>query len=192
MTQQGDVLIFQTPDGGEITATKGITQMTGGFESAAYLSLFGGNQDDDGTQNSKENWWGNLIEEDPNFHYRSRTQYLLTRLVPISGNLVRLEDAVLSDLQWLIDIGAVDSITSQVSLTGVRKVDINIEILADSKKINIQFLANWQAMEIEFNKKPIDKSENIAVYYEYQKLTTENDELLTTENDEILLGKIKL
>ncbi len=149
MIQQGDVLIFQTTDGGEIIVENGITQMTGGFESAVYLSLFGGNENDDGTETAKFNWWGNLVEEDPVYHYRSQTQYLLTRLVPISGNLVRLKNAISSDLQWLIDIGAVDSISSDVFLIDVRKVKINIDIFADGEKINIQFLANWQAQATE-------------------------------------------
>jgi len=89
---QGDVLIKQTPDGGAIDIQGGLVEMTGGFESAFYLALFGGEKDDDGTQDSKNNWWGNLVEEEPSLIVRSRTQHILITLVPISGNLIRLEN----------------------------------------------------------------------------------------------------
>lgn len=149
MIGQGDVLLFQTNDNGEISIENGLVGMTGGFNTAVYLALFGGNADDDTTMNNKKNWWGNLVEPDPLFHYRSKTQYVLSRIIPISGNLVQIEDAVETDLQKLIDFGAVDSVDATVSLIDVRKVKISIEIIADSEKIEITFLANWKAQSEE-------------------------------------------
>ena len=146
---EGDVLVRQTNDGGEITIEGGLVEMTGGFETAFYFALFGGNQDDDGTQNSKNNWWGNLTEEDPDLHYRSQFQYLLTRLVPISGNLVRLENAAKKDLVVFIRQGAVDSIEVNISIVAVRKIEVKINFVADGENIEIKFIENWIAMEKE-------------------------------------------
>ena len=146
---QGDVLIKQTPDGGAIDIQGGLVEMTGGFESAFYLTLFGGDKDDDGTENSKNNWWGNLVEEDQDLIVRSRTQHILITLVAISGNLIRLENAILADLQVFINIGAVETIEANAALVDVRKVEIIINLRANGENIEIRFLENWNAMERE-------------------------------------------
>ena len=144
-----DLLLFQTNDGGEINIKGGLVQMTGGFESAFYLAMFGGNQEDDGTENAKFNWWGNLVEEDPDLHYRSATQHALRNLRPISGNLILLEAAVKKDLDVFIRIGSVDTVEVLASFTDVRKVEIKINAVADGNNIEIKFLENWKAMERE-------------------------------------------
>lgn len=152
MTTQGDVLLFQTGDGGNITIENNSdVTLTGGFETDFYHSLFGGNEDDDGTAASTKSWWGNLLETDPAFHFRSRTQFLLISLPLVSGNLRKIEDAVKIDLKPYVDRGAITELTVAVSITGPRRVKIRITALADGKKIDITFLANWQAMEKEFN-----------------------------------------
>lgn len=144
-----DVLLKQTPDGGAINIEGGLVEMTGGFESAFYTALFGGNKEDDGSQNAKFNWWGNLTEENPDFHYRSKTQYLLRTLAPISGNLIKIEAAVKSDLNVFISIGAVDTIEVSAALVDVRKVEIKINAVADGEKIELKYIENWKAMERE-------------------------------------------
>ena len=48
MNQHGDVLLYHTPDGGEIEMVNGLVTMSGGLETMAYLCLFGGNEEDDG------------------------------------------------------------------------------------------------------------------------------------------------
>jgi hypothetical protein len=152
MINQGDVKVFQVPDGGnvEINNNQDIT-LTGGFETEFYFALFGGNEQDDGSDNNKNKWWANLTEDDPAFHYRSRTQNLLISLPLVSGNLRKIRDAVKYDLRFYVSSGAITNLEVLVSITGVRKVKINITALADGNKISITFLANWQAMEKEFN-----------------------------------------
>ncbi len=152
MTAQGDVLLFQTPDGGNVIIEQNQdVQLTGGFETDFFLSLFGGNEDDDLSPNNKKSWWANLLEDDPAFQFRSRTQNLLINLPLVSGNLRKIEDAVKRDLQSYIDIGAVDTVETTVSITGPRRVKIIIDVEADGNNIQVVFLANWQAMEKEFN-----------------------------------------
>ncbi|GAG06443.1 unnamed protein product, partial [marine sediment metagenome] len=61
----GDILLLSTKDGGDINIESGLIEMTAGFETAVYLSLFGGNIEDDGTEATKsKTWWGNLLETD--------------------------------------------------------------------------------------------------------------------------------
>ena len=90
MTQQGDVSLRQTDDGGEITVVNGVVEMSGGLETAVYLSLFGGNEDDDGRADNPQTWWGNLAENEPERQYRSETQHLLQALPATTGTLIRV------------------------------------------------------------------------------------------------------
>jgi len=146
-----DVLLFQTADGGNIIIeNNNDVQLTGGFETDFFHSLFGGNEDDNGSVNNKNNWWANLMEDDPAFQFRSRTQNLLISLPLVSGNLRKIEDAVKNDLKSYVDSGAITELNVSVSITGPRRVKIIITALADGNEINITFLANWQQMKKEF------------------------------------------
>lgn len=148
---QGDVLLFQSNDGGNITIeTNDDVKLTGGFETDFFLSLFGGNEDDDGSVNNKKNWWGNFLENNPAFQFRSRTQNLLISLPLVSGNLRKIDDAVKYDLRSYVELGAITELTVAVSITGPRRVKIVINAFADGNSISVTFLANWQAMEKEF------------------------------------------
>lgn len=142
MKQQGDVKLFQTPDDGEISIVNGVTEMSGGLETAAYLSLFGGNDNDDGSANSPFSWWGNLSEVDPAKQYRSETQNLLRSLPAIPFNLRRIEDASERDLAWMIPAGVATTIAVTATIPGVNKIRIVALIDGD---IELVFLENWKA-----------------------------------------------
>lgn len=145
MTQQGDIALFQTDNGGEITVERGIVEMSGGLETAAYLSLFGGNEDDDGRDNNSANWWGNLDEIDLTRQYRSETQNLLQSLPITSGNLRRIEDAVLRDLNWFIEQKVASSITVEIIVPALNTIQITINIEAQGEESSFEFVENWKA-----------------------------------------------
>lgn len=145
MIQFGDVLSYQTDDGGEINVVNGIMEMSGGLETSAYLSLFGGNEDDDGQQNSPFMWWGSMDETDTTKQYRSETQHLLQSLAMSSANLKRVENAVRRDLDWMIEVGAASAVTAAASIPALNKLKIDIEIIADGQSISLTYLANWEA-----------------------------------------------
>lgn len=145
MEQQGDVRLFQTLDDGDITVEGGITEMSGGLETAAYLSLFGGNEEDDGSADSPFQFWGNLSETQPEKKYRSETQHLLRALPAVTSNLIRVEDAAKRDLQWFLDPGVATSVTVVASIPGVNKVRFLVNIDADGEEIQIEFIENWKA-----------------------------------------------
>lgn len=145
MTQQGDILLSQTNDEGDINVEGGIVEMSGGLETAAYLSLFGGNEDDDGLSENGQTYWGNLDEIDPARQYRSETQFLLEGLPATTGNLGRLEDAAKRDLAWFVDKKVASSITVVASIPGLNKIKLIINIDALGEESSFEFVQNWKA-----------------------------------------------
>ena len=145
MAQQGDVILFQSLDDGEITVEAGVVEMDGGLRTAGYLSLFGGNENDDGSENNSLEWWGNAIGEEPEDRQVSRTQFLLRSIPATSGNLLRIEDAAKEDLQWLIDVEAASSITVVASIPGLNRVKLVVTIEAEGEESQFEFVENWKA-----------------------------------------------
>lgn len=138
-----DVLIGQSDDGGEINIAGGIVELTDDLRSAVYLSLFGGNEDDDGLDRSAQ-WWGNLSETVLARRYRSRTENLLRALPPSSSNLLLLEDAVRADLAWLRDVGAATEVDAVASIPALNKLSLVVIINGD---LTVTYLENWAAFQ---------------------------------------------
>lgn len=145
MTQQGDVLLFQTTDDGEINVTGGLVEMTGGLDTSVYLSLFGGNQDDDTGQGSTRQWWGNIDETEQSRVYRSETQYLLPILLPIPASLNRLQDAGLRDLNWLLEENIASTVEVEATIPEVDKVMLVVIVEADGVEQRFEYTENWKA-----------------------------------------------
>jgi phage gp46-like protein len=130
-----DVLHFQTLNDGDIDINGGIVQLSDGLETAVYLSLFGGNEADDGLPDNPFGWWGNE-GEDVEKRMVSRLQNLMDSLPSTSANLKRLNDAAKADLAWLptryeLDVSA--------SITGLNKVLLVISINDQT----FQFTEEW-------------------------------------------------
>jgi len=125
-----DVLLFQDTDGGEVRWTNGQAALEGGLSGAAYLSLFGGNEQDAGTTaTERKQWWGNAGELDESRQYRSRLQHLLRSAPLSSGNLARFEEAAATDLEWMTGaVGLADVIQVDATIPGHNKVNIRIQI----------------------------------------------------------------
>ncbi len=143
--QQGDINLFQTNDDGDIIVENGLVRMTGRFGTAAYLSLFGGNEDDDGSQDNSHGWWGNIDEVDPAERYVSETQNILESLPATSANLRRVEDAVRRDLQWFLVKNIANTVTVAVSIPAINRLKIVITIEAQGEEEEFEFTENWKA-----------------------------------------------
>ena len=143
--QQGDVLLCQTNDDGEINVEGGIVEMSGGLETAAYLSLFGGNEDDDGRPDNPFTWWANIDEVDPSREYRSETQNLLQALAATTGNLRRVEDAANRDLAWFTQNNVASSVSVSASIPGLNKIKLTIDLEAVGEESRFEFVENWKA-----------------------------------------------
>ncbi len=144
-TQEGDVFVYQTPDGGNVTAVDGFLQMTGGLPTAVYLSCFGGNYEDDGRKDNDASWWGNALEVDPVSQYRSETQYFMDKLSPIPASLGRIEDAAKRDLKWLLDRAIASSVTVVATMPALNRIKLAIVVQADGEEHNFNFVENWRA-----------------------------------------------
>ena len=143
--QQGDVLLEQTDDGGEITVVNGVITMSGGLETAAYLSLFGGNGDDDGRKGNPKTWWGNLLEISPAKKYISETQHLLQSIPAVSASLRKIEDAAKKDLNWFLTESIASSVTVLASIPDLNKITLTVIIEAVGNESEFEFTENWKA-----------------------------------------------
>lgn len=123
-----DALLFHTDDGGEIEYTNGTLTMESGLRGAAYLSLFGGNEDDDGTSaTAAVQWWGNLTEPVEARRQRSETQAALRGLPLIPASMRKVEGAALRDLAWMLESLA-DDVRASASMPSRNRMDLRIEI----------------------------------------------------------------
>jgi len=142
--QQGDVALFQTNDDGDISVENGIVKMNSGLETMAYLCLFGGNQDDDGSQDSMLGWWGNAEEVDPSKKMVSETQNIIDGLPATSNNILRLEKAAERDLQVFLDEKIASSVSVSAVMVSAKRVEIVVEIQAVGEKTVFKFTENWE------------------------------------------------
>lgn len=135
-----DVLLRQTDDGGEIFVENGLALMSDGLETAAYLSLFGGNEADGGdTAGLAMQWWGNIDEPEPARRYRSETQALLRALPAVPRNLRRLEQAAARDLAWMIAAGVARSVDVAATIPAVNRVQLTVTIVTLARQIQLVF-----------------------------------------------------
>ena len=140
--QQGDVTLFQTPDGGNIESINGQITMSGGLQTSAYLSLFGGNKFDlEGNEDTKtfKEWWGN-IDELPENQYKSETQNIIDGFPPSSANLKKVEQSALRDLNWMIEKGLASEINANATIPSLNVLKLQIDI--DQQQF--EFIENWR------------------------------------------------
>jgi phage gp46-like protein len=134
-----DVYLFSTPDGGEIDANNGRLTMSDGLDTAVYLSLFGGNEDDSGSDgDARKQWWGNLSETDPPRQYRSETQHLLKSLPLIPASLRRIEDAAKRDLAWMVPSPA-RAVDARATIPALNTVRLELAVDIDGTVFSFTF-----------------------------------------------------
>ena len=141
ISQQGDVKLYQTNNDGEIDIKNGIVTMSSGIETTVYLSLFGGNENDDGSSQSNLFWWGNLTESSLIARqYRSKTQYLLRSLPFSTANLLNLEDGIKGDLAWMLEKQLISSLEITLQVLYINELKIILDIIAQGQDFQIIFL----------------------------------------------------
>jgi phage gp46-like protein len=129
-----DVLIKQTNNEGDIECVGGVVTLTGGFESAVYLSLFGGSSE----------YWGNLLETDPARQYDGETERAMNGVPSTPANLRKIEQAAQRDLSWLITTKAANTVSVSASMPGVNKITFLISISAVGLESQFEFTENWK------------------------------------------------
>lgn len=128
-----DILLKQTPDGGECVIANGQLLMSEGLETAAYLSLFGSNSDDSGlSADDAIEWWANKIEPDPARKQRGQFQNLLATRPLTPANLQLFEEAAAADLAWFEDEIA-DSVAVVATMPGINTVLLAVAFVINGK-----------------------------------------------------------
>lgn len=143
-----DVLLQQTNDDGEVQWINGQAVMSDGLETSAYLSMFGGNEQDSGGDATKHlQWWGNLSEAEETRHYRSELQNLIRSIPAIPANLRRMEDAAERDLNWMKDTELATFVGVEASIPSLNRVQIDIEIEIGDENFSFVFTAAGRAVQ---------------------------------------------
>jgi phage gp46-like protein len=143
---EGDLLLRDTPDGGDIIIEDGLFKDDRMFDTAVYLSLFGGNKDDDGKVENSRTWWGNtLTGVGESEKLVSRFQALITR-TPMTAKTIREAEAAAElDLQWLVKEGAADRIVVTGKSAAHARFVLHVEVSANGASVYAgTFQTTWR------------------------------------------------
>jgi phage gp46-like protein len=133
---EGDLLLAETIDGGDVTLENGLFVSDNQFSTAVYLSLFGGNKTDNGKVKSENEYWMNFLSGTTESEkLRSRFQYILTGLPMSVKNIREAEKAAAMDLQWFIDEKIADEVFTTGQAVGKNKFNLKVEILKEKTNI---------------------------------------------------------
>lgn len=148
---EGDVLMFNTQDGGEIDFVNGQPEMTVDFRTMMFLCLFGGDLKDDGLEGNKKTWWGNYNENNPDRRYISRFQNLAMTGLPLtSGNLRRFEDAALADLEIFKKEKIATEVTAIASIPARNRLNLAVSVVGSSgETTSVDYSLNWQSYFVD-------------------------------------------
>ncbi|WP_253678602.1 hypothetical protein [Treponema sp. OMZ 788] len=126
---EGDVLLIETPDGGDVVVEDGLIKPCKDFSSAVYLSLFGGNKADDGKVKNSRTWWGNVLEDlSEDEKMISRFQAVVLGMPLSVKNMREAERAASLDLNWFIEKKIADEIKTSGRIKERNNFLLSVEI----------------------------------------------------------------
>ena len=134
----GDPLIVDSGDGGDLLIQGGQPQMSSGIENAVYLSLM-----------VDANWWGNDV--DPATPGATGSKFFLpligrAKLTP--SLLVDAEKAADADLAWMVSDGVAKDVAVSCSMLDVGKMGVQIDVTEpDGAVTAIKWKLNWTYLE---------------------------------------------
>jgi len=146
-TFEGDLLLHDTPDGGDIRIEKGLIVNDQTFGTAVYLSLFGGNKDDNGRVENRRTWWGNTLRGvNENQRLVSRFQAIIFGLPMTTRNILDAEEAARLDLGWIITGKIADEILANGRAVSRNRFSLTIQINASGETIySNAFAVFWRS-----------------------------------------------
>lgn len=131
-----DVFLFDEPDGGNIEIREGRVTLSDTLETAVYLALFGGNeQDGGGDDDLPREWWGNKIETVPARKYRSEFQRLLVTVAVTPSTLSRFRDAAERDLEFLVSEGLATAVVVSARITAPKRIVTRVLLEANGEVV---------------------------------------------------------
>jgi phage gp46-like protein len=144
---EGDVLLMETEDGGDVLIENDFFVCDRSFNTAVYLSLFGGNKDDNGKVKNSKTWWGNTLPGVPEHEKLiSRFQYIISGLPMTTKNIQEAEAAANLDLKWITDEGIAEKVIVSGRAASRNKFTMRVDIQAGGKSIyENTFSLFWRA-----------------------------------------------
>lgn len=179
---EGDLGVFNLPDGGEIACVDGQPFLDGGFDTAAYISLFGGDK----------SWWANLLIDDPNYRMGGELENLIRSIPLIPAYLIDIENAAKSDLTWFINMGLAKAISVDAGINGVNSLSTHIMItLPDDTIQTLKYNTNWLTQKTEslherIQDEDIESLEPIQPQHQIKILGYKNGALLGLKNGQVI------
>jgi phage gp46-like protein len=144
---EGELLLYDTPDGGEVELVDDFFVSDKTFSTAVYISIMGGNKGDNGKVKNKNTWWGNTLKNVlENEKIISRFQAVIFSMPMTTKNIQEAESAAILDLQWVISDGIGDAVTAEGYAVMRNKFKIVINIFAKGENIySNAFSLFWEA-----------------------------------------------
>jgi phage gp46-like protein len=133
---EGDVLLIETPNGGDCVVRDGLLAADQALGTAFYISLFGGNKADSGKVKNRNTWWGNtLAGVTEKEKIISRFQNFITGSPMTVKNIKYAEEAACQDLKWVIDEGIADKINATGRAEGKNKLRLYVQALKEGESV---------------------------------------------------------
>jgi len=140
-------LLYDTPDGGDIRIMEGLIVSDQSFNTAVYLSLFGGNKRDNGRVKNRNTWWGNTLRGvNENQRMVSRFQSIIFGLPMTTRNILDAEEAARLDLEWVITEKIADEILTNGKAISSKCFSLTVQINVHGDTIyNNAFAIFWRS-----------------------------------------------
>jgi phage gp46-like protein len=133
---QGDLLLVETPDGGDCVLNDGLLSADHAFGTAVFISLFGGNKADAGAVETRGTWWGNtlqgILEKEK---IVSRFQNFIHKMPMTVKNIKDAKDMASLDLEWIADEGIADEIKIDARSEGINRLRLFVQVIKAGKTI---------------------------------------------------------
>lgn len=132
-----DIYLQPTEDGGQLNIINGKPEMTGGIETAVYLSLFTGP------------WWGNAISESESQEYNSTIPEIINSGVVTNSVRLKIIEAAEEALQWMITDGVAERIEADAEIKTGGQIYLSVTIYEPQKTtpVQVSYGLNWEAQE---------------------------------------------
>ena len=124
-----DLKITDNNDGGEVSIFRNDFETISGFENMPYLALFSGS-----------NYWANGIFFNESQSFNSETEQVLKEVSLTSTGVLRIEEAVNNDLEFM---RAFADVTAEIIVIEINRVQINISIQEPDSLANKEFQFIW-------------------------------------------------
>lgn len=148
MSSTKDLHIFESGSGGEMKILNGDLMLSESLFQTIYLSMFGGNVEENTSENQQEgteklDWWGNQLfyPNNQDKWFNSNTERTLLNTVLNSEGRQTIEEAVNNDLAFLNDVIEYEVNVSIVS-TNSLKISIFINEFQNQQDRQLEMVWN--------------------------------------------------